>query len=405
MKSLKLFITECLINEGGASGHMKHVFDYDDLTLNDLRDLIQDLFSGRIVKITEKIDGMNIQVTLNRDGEVMFIRNKGDLNNPRGGMSIEDMKNKWKDKPLVQKVFVESGRILSNVLPQLGIEFFNPDESTRLYLNCECMTEGTTNILPYISSRVNVHDIWVYEYIDGTWTHTSTTRENIDRIGELTSTDSGIQLTPQVIIDTANKSLDLMTQYTDELFNLFKKQGLKGKDTILDYKKSKWSDEVNKLGVPDDYPLFDRYILDNKTGESSLRSLKQNYGEYLPILDRNIKNIRYNVTLDLNLLFIRLGNDVLSLCKGLTNELGKDKVIDSLTRELNKTIKDIEDDPETSDEARDKLFKYLEVFTRADKKVNSAEGIVFTYNGRLMKLTGTFGVINQILGGLKYNHK
>ena len=89
----------------------------------------------------------------------------------------------------------------------------------------------------------------------------------------------------------------------------------------------------------------------------------------------------------------------------MTNELGKDKVIDSLTRELNKTIKDIEDDPETSDEARDKLFKYLEVFTRADKKVNSAEGIVFTYNGRLMKLTGTFGVINQILGGLKYNHK
>ena len=53
--SLRDFITESVINttykpmivEGGASGHMSHPFDYDELTGDDLIELVEDLFGGK----------------------------------------------------------------------------------------------------------------------------------------------------------------------------------------------------------------------------------------------------------------------------------------------------------------------------------------------------------------------
>ena len=82
------------IIEGGQSGHMAHIIDYDDFTRDDLIELVEHLFDGKIEDVTEKIDGTNIQATMNHEGEVVFIRNKTDLNSERGGMSIQDMVNK-----------------------------------------------------------------------------------------------------------------------------------------------------------------------------------------------------------------------------------------------------------------------------------------------------------------------
>lgn len=80
-------------------------YDYTEFTLRDLKGLIRNLFSGKIEDITEKIDGTNIQATMNTKGQVVFIRNKTDLNSELGGMTIDDMARKWEDKPSVAKTF------------------------------------------------------------------------------------------------------------------------------------------------------------------------------------------------------------------------------------------------------------------------------------------------------------
>ena len=83
MKSLIQFLTESqIIMEGGMAGHMAHPIDFAYFTAKDLKGLITDIFSGKIEDITEKVDGTNIQATMNDAGEVVFIRNQGDLNNP-----------------------------------------------------------------------------------------------------------------------------------------------------------------------------------------------------------------------------------------------------------------------------------------------------------------------------------
>ena len=80
-----------MLFEGGQAGHMAHPFDYTDFTANDLIDLVDSLFKGKIENLKEKLDGMNIMATMNNNGETVFIRNNSNLNSEKGGKSIEDM--------------------------------------------------------------------------------------------------------------------------------------------------------------------------------------------------------------------------------------------------------------------------------------------------------------------------
>ena len=47
-----------MLFEGGPAGHMAHPFDYTDFTANDLIDLVDSLFKGKIENLKEKLDGM-----------------------------------------------------------------------------------------------------------------------------------------------------------------------------------------------------------------------------------------------------------------------------------------------------------------------------------------------------------
>ena len=62
MLSLQQFIN---IFEGGAGGHMAHPYDYADFTAADLIDLVDSLFKGKIEDLKEKLDGFNIEATMN----------------------------------------------------------------------------------------------------------------------------------------------------------------------------------------------------------------------------------------------------------------------------------------------------------------------------------------------------
>ena len=145
MKSLIQYLFE-----GGASGHMAHPYDYAEFTLRDLKGLIRNLFTGRIEDMTEKIDGTNIQATMNDSGTVVFIRNQKDLNSEIGGMTIADMADKWAGKPRIAQTFLTAGDTITKVFERIGPRFFNPSPDKRLVVNCECVIAGKTNapVLP-----------------------------------------------------------------------------------------------------------------------------------------------------------------------------------------------------------------------------------------------------------------
>ena len=183
-----------LIKEGGMAHHMAHIIDETDFTCQDLLNLIDDLFGGKITTATEKLDGTNIQASMNDKGEVIFIRNKGDLNSERGGMTIQDMVEKWKDKPATQKTFVSAGKTIEKIFKKIGGKFFNPEPSTRLLVNCECIVAGTTNIMYYDYDQVDFHNIWVYKKSGDEWHKDKVTKDGLDIIEKSIEKDDKAKL-------------------------------------------------------------------------------------------------------------------------------------------------------------------------------------------------------------------
>ena len=406
MKNLYKYLQNVL--EGGASGHMAHPYDYTDFTLRDLKGLVRRLFEGRIEDVTEKVDGTNIQATVNKDGEVVFIRNKGNLNSEKGGMSIRDMADKWADKPSVAKTFLQAGEIITKVFSNIPNKFFNPDPETRVIVNCECVVAGKTNIMPYASDAVDFHDLWIYKFNGTEWEQDEVTKKGLDVVGKACEKIDNAQVTPQIIIKTIESSKQKIVDYIKHLDKLFKQEGLKEYSTIDDWKKVRFRKEcednhkwiLNGDGVD---VLYNRWFNDDKS--TNIKVIKQMYPsnvDELTSLDKKgKKDIVKNVMEPLDTFFIKMGNDVLELCDGIINSGREGEVVEILKKDLEEVVKDVE--MNGSEESKTKLLNQLHRLEAGDNRIQALEGIVFRYNGKLMKVTSSFSPLNAILGSIKYS--
>lgn len=392
--------------EGGQSGHMKHPYDYTDFTLRDLKGLIRNLFSGRIEDITEKIDGTNIQATMNPEGTVVFIRNKGDLNSEIGGMTIDDMAKKWADRPQIAKTFLTAGAMITKVFEKIGPKFFNPSQTKKLVANCECVIEGKTNVLYYKNSQVDFHDIWVYEKDEnGKWQNTDVTKTGLDRIQKACDNVEGAQITPQLIIQVRDDAEEILVKYIKMIDKIFKDAGCNEKSTVEEWKIARfmkyckegceWTDWVlkNSEGAK---LLYNRWFNGDKS--VNIKKIKELYKENerdLSAVDaKEYKKWVSDVMEPLDNFFIDLGNAIIELCDGILNADSKAEVVKQLKSDLEdavETVRTVGDD-----DVNQKMTRQLQRLEGMG--LNASEGIVFRYKGKLMKCTGSFAALNQALG-------
>jgi len=406
MKDLYVYLIE-----GGASGHMAHPYDYTEFTLRDLKGLIRNLFSGKIEDITEKIDGTNIQATMNQHGQVVFIRNKTDLNSELGGMTIDDMAKKWEAKPSVAKTFLTAGHIITEVFEQIGPKFFNPSDNKKLVLNCECVTEGKTNVLYYNSSQVDFHDIWVYEKNEeGKWENTDVTKTGLDTIQKACEKVDNAQITPKLIIKVQKDSEEILVSFIKKLDRIFKDANCKEQSTVDDWKFSRflsyckeheeWTDWVLK-SEEGTRLLYRRWFYDDKS--VNIKKICELYPEdannVRSVDKKEYKKWIASVMEPLDNFFIELGNSIIELCDGILNQDSKAEIVKKLKTDLEDAVSEIELNGD--DDANQKMTKQL---TRLEGiGLNATEGIVFRYKGKLMKCTGSFAALNQLLGMTKFN--
>jgi hypothetical protein len=152
--------------------------------------------------------------------------------------------------------------------------------------------------------------------------------------------------------------------------------------------------------------FFKRWF--EKDKKVNLKDIKKMYPDHVSEIDDIEKSSLYKEVVDeitepLDTIFMKLGNDVLRMCGGLLNGSKNDSVVKKLQDDMRKVIKDVKS--EGSSSAQMKLVKQLKRLERlgGDSSINSVEGIVFKYQGKLMKLTGSFAPLNQILGSIKFS--
>ena len=396
-----------MIVEGGAGGHMSHPFDYDELTGDDLIELVEDLFGGKITDMKEKLDGTNIHATMNNNGQVVFIRNKSNLNSELGGMSIQDMADKWADKPSVQNTFLTAGKIITEIFNKLGKKYFNPDADTRKVINCECIIAGKTNVMPYASDRVAFHGYKIYKKNGNTWEETENVEGHVEDIYKAAEGIDAAKPRMNLVIKSVGEANKFAKIFKGKLEKLFKDEKLGTNVSLETWKRCrfekimpKWLNDGGKDVVT---AVYNRWFNDDKSFKAA--ELKKIYADnYKDVVsDKFAKPYVKQVMEPIDDLFLEIGNQFIKLCNGFTNDDAYASVVDTLTKDIENVCNNIEKNG--SEEVKQQLeFQLTRLRKLGDNAINHAEGVVFTYKGRLMKATGSFSAVNQVLGTIKFSN-
>lgn len=394
MLNLSRYIMLC---EGGAGGHMAHPFDYTDFTANDLIELVDSLFKGKVEHLKEKLDGFNISATMNNEGDIIFVRNEKERNSEKGGVLLKDLETRWDGKEQQKKVFMTAAKIIEQIFPKVGKEFFNPDNTHRKYINCECIIAGKTNIMFYAKDRVAFHGYQIWKLVDGKWQFDEDIEGHVDELYKAAEGIDAAKPRPNLVIKSAKEGIKFAEQFTKSISKLWEDEGLKTDVSIEEWKKIRFK-KFAPDWCKDDEDIFNRMCNDDKSVKAT--ELKKRYPEHkddIALLDKDLrKEVVGKIMEPMDNLFLSIGNELIDQLDGFINSGSKDKIIQSLKVDLEATVEEVE--KSDSIKAKDKVEKALTRLKALGDKYNAAEGVVIMYKGRRLKMTGSFSPLNQLMG-------
>jgi hypothetical protein len=213
-----------------------------------------------------------------------------------------------------------------------------------------------------------------------------------------------------LIIKVQKDSEEILVSFIKKLDRIFKDANCKEQSTVDDWKFSRflsyckeheeWTDWVLK-SEEGTRLLYRRWFYDDKS--VNIKKICELYPEdannVRAVDKKEYKKWIASVMEPLDNFFIELGNSIIELCDGILNQDSKAEIVKKLKTDLEDAVSEIELNGD--DDANQKMTKQL---TRLEGiGLNATEGIVFRYKGKLMKCTGSFAALNQLLGMTKFN--
>lgn len=396
-----------LLHEGGAYGHMSHPFDDVDLTFGDLKTIISSALEGELGVVREKTDGQALAISW-KNGRLIAARNKSNLANAGAdAMGIEDVASKFAGRGGLTDAYNFAMKDLSSAIGGLSDaqrkKIFNEG---KCFMNLEVIWPESVNVIPYGQALLIFHNTVCYDEtgkaIGADNGAASMLAGMIKQINADIQSRYVIQGPP---ITSIPKSEDLSAKqgkYVSKLSKLQNQFGLKDTDTVSDYHQSWWENFIDKNSpLKVDKLTKDALIRRWAFGDKSFRL---NTISNLKIQKWAIDNDKVNVVKQqkenirpFEEIFLGVGADVLEFV-GSVLTVYPDKAIRSMKDRLKSVAAQVRSGGDPS-----KIAKLKAEFARLNSlggvsRIVASEGLVFFYNGKTYKLTGTFAPLNQILG-------
>ncbi len=401
------FIKEGLLMEGGAYGHMSHPFDDMDLTFGDLKNIITKALNGDLGVVREKTDGQALAISW-KNGRLIAARNKGNLANAgENAMGIEDVASKFGGRGGLTDAYNFAMKDLSAAIQSLSEaqrkKIFNEG---KCFMNLEVIWPDSVNVIPYGQALLVFHNTTCYnekgEAIGADGSAASTLAGMIKQVNADVQSKYTIQGPP---ITSIPKSADLSSKQGKYLSKLNKLQSefhLKDNDNVADYHQSWWD-----WWITSNSPVK----VDKLTKESLIRrwafgdkSFRLNTISNVELQKWAMQNDKVNVAKQqkenikpFEEIFLGVGADVLDFVGSVLTVHPENAI-----RAMKQKFKQVADQVRTAGNPTQiqKLKSELERLNQLGgiDKIVANEGLVFFYNGKTYKLTGTFAPLNQILG-------
>jgi hypothetical protein len=405
--------------EGGAFGHLLHPFEELGMTFGEVKEMVNSILSGKI-EAFEKIDGQQISFSW-KGGRLVGARNKSQLKEfGKNSLTSDKMREFFAQNANVPQTVVNAfylamvdlEKALSKI-PETVLS--NMFQEGKRFMNTEIVAEETSNVIPYYKDYLVFHGLIEYDItgnpikqIDGSG---KALEDVVTKVGAANQSKFQIKGPNKIVL----KNFRDIPHERDKFLSVLKKiQGNASDSATIEQGQEMWwkkfiSQTAKKMGyqIPENVlnMLSSRWGLLEKATNTIPKITSQinhdQFKSWVVDYDRNNheKQYRENI-LPYELFFLRLGAEVLINASGFLTASPVETISD-LAKGIQRDALRIRGSKDTNDLKR--LQTELERLEKIGKnKIVGSEGVVFSYNGKLYKLTGVFQPVHRILSILKY---
>jgi hypothetical protein len=403
-------IEHSLILEAAPKSHIEHPYEDPNMTFGDLKNLTNQALVGDLGKsATEKTDGQNIMFTI-KDGQVKFARNTQHTKN--GGQSAMTA-DEFGDFFAGHGDTVASSFRAAAKDVESAVQKMDPAELNRIFGNGrnfvmgEILNKDLPNTIPYNTNQIMLLSVREFDPatgnpIDIDKDAADLLAQNIIAAGGESGSKYKIVGKNPVQFKTTPEDQHRAQHYIDQLSQIASSSGLSDTDTVGDFLSRAWLQELQSTGhswTPEETDgLVRRWAFGDKS--FNIRSIKDpEKNAAFRTIDANYKDIQSDIISPIKSVVLNVGADAMNR---VTNFVaGNDGTDQKLKAKLKNAIDAIQ--KSNNPEYVNKMKKELRTLSTVGiDKIAPAEGLVFTFNGKLMKFTGAFAPVNQIVGIYTY---
>lgn len=410
----RLVLEWSVINEGGAAGHLQHLYDNLGLTFGEIKDVIDKASAGRLEKASEKLDGMNLVFTWDvSEGRLKVARTGSDIKG--GGMDAAGLAKKFFGRGNVEFAFNTAFKVLNEALgalpPKVAAKVFGP-RGNRWY-SMEIIYAPDPNTINYDSNNIVFHGWPIFEVQkDGSVEEA----EDDSGVGMLTSKIEQMQKAvsmkdwrvrgPSLLNMKKLSDGSIAQKAIGEIDAAMGQAGVGDDSTIYDYLRVLMAEEVADLNLP---PKIAKMVIERAVeapGAPGIPEIKkQTPKELQPAVVDFIKAsepLKKRMVAPIEGAIHRFAIEVL---RGLNSTLiaKSEEEVARLRAQVAKAIRAIE--ASGNQIAMDVLQKEMARLGSVENIGAAMEGVVFFYKGQAYKFTGAFAPAHQILSLFKYGRK
>ena len=396
-----------LVLEGGTYGHMHHPFDTEiNLTFGDLKNIVKNALVGELGITREKTDGQALAISW-INGKLVAARNKSHLKNKgEGAMDIEQVASKFAGRGGLTDAYNFAMQDLSKAISALSTAQRNKIfKDGACFMNLEVIYPTSVNVIPYGQPLLVFHGTMEYnekgEAIGENRDSARMLGGMLKQINQNVQSNYTIQGPPIVKLPKNEDLEKLQPKYMGMISKLQSEFKLSDSSGIAEYHQAWWDAYINenadKLNSEEKIGLIRRWAFGDKSFRISTISDEKlrNWADTVDKKDQ-AKIAKDNV-MKFEEIFLGVGADVLKFMESVLTISPAEASKQILSR-IKSTIDTVKSKGTPQQIEKLKLeLKRIQSIGGFENLV-PIEGIVFVYNGTVLKLTGKFASINQLLG-------
>jgi hypothetical protein len=400
---------------GGLVGHLMHLYDNKDLTFKEIKSILRKASTGRLEKVSEKMDGMNLVFSYDLSQDQVKVTRGSDIK--AGGMDAAALAAKFAGRGSVEEAFVGAFKVLEGAIGALPVKVKQKvfGSAANRWYSMEIIYTKNPNVINYDSDNLVFHGWPVFKRDDSGNVEMSEDEvggvdvltQYIEKMQKAVGTSGWKVRGPSIL---RMKNLSNGTIYEETVAKIdesMSSAGVSDSDTMGTYLKILLEEEIDsKMSLT---PQVKQMVVSRcleLEGAPNVVAIKKNLNKEDGVMVAGfVKSSPAVLKTFVRPIELAINDFAVEVLKGLNSTLIDDsgKEVERLQGEVQNAISSIESSGDET--AMSVLSQQMGKLKSVQNITSPMEGVVFVYKGNAYKFTGSFAAANQILGLFKYGRK